>query len=101
MTLDRCVERRRGGSDRQLRRVGEVPAIEWRKDFQTWEGLGGWIVVNLVWLDPGINTVLFTVAHAYGREGTEAGESRYRAQRRKDRGMWNGKGKAGRSVRCE
>ena len=29
-------------------RVGEVPAIEWEKDFQTWEGLGGWIVVNLV-----------------------------------------------------
>ena len=29
-------------------RVGEVPGIEWEKDFQTWEGLGGWIVVNLV-----------------------------------------------------
>lgn len=81
MTLGRCVERQRGGSDRQLRRAGEVPAIEWRKDFQTWEGLGGWIVVNLVWLDPGISTVLFTVAHAYCWEGAEASESMCRSSK--------------------
>ena len=31
-----------------VNRAGEVPSIEWRKDFETWEGLGGWIVVNLV-----------------------------------------------------
>jgi len=30
-----------------LHKAGEVPSIEWEKDFQTWEGLGGWILVNL------------------------------------------------------
>jgi hypothetical protein len=30
-----------------LHKAGEVPRIEWHKDFQTWEGLGGWLAVNL------------------------------------------------------
>ena len=32
----------------RLLRAGEVPSIEWEKDFKTWDGLGGWILVNLV-----------------------------------------------------
>mmetsp|Transcript_17968 Transcript_17968/g.45310 ORF Transcript_17968/g.45310 Transcript_17968/m.45310 type:complete len:194 (-) Transcript_17968:88-669(-) len=30
-----------------LHKRGEVPPIEWERDFQTWEGLGGWLFVNL------------------------------------------------------
>ena len=39
-------------------RAGEVPSMEWEKDFQTWEGLGGWLLVNLV-------SSLCTCVHMY------------------------------------
>jgi len=39
-----------------LHKSGEVPPLDWNKDFQTWEGLGGWITVNLGF---GIFSLLF------------------------------------------
>eukprot|EP00291_Cryptomonas_curvata_P000955 CAMPEP_0172190272 /NCGR_PEP_ID=MMETSP1050-20130122/23020_1 /TAXON_ID=233186 /ORGANISM="Cryptomonas curvata, Strain CCAP979/52" /LENGTH=110 /DNA_ID=CAMNT_0012865125 /DNA_START=260 /DNA_END=592 /DNA_ORIENTATION=- len=30
-----------------LHNPGEVPPLDWHRDFETWTGLGGWLLVNV------------------------------------------------------